>query len=427
MFARRKNRDGFEWHKYVRTTIKLRREQRKEKVREGARVAGEQVGAAGVALLAGSKAAGVAAWEGARAGLGWLWLLLLAAWNILLLALLHGADKLGLAIMALGRLLARLAAPVGPFLSRPPIGSALALMGALAIGAAISRYRTAGFDREAMITTIIAAVLLLATIPLAMRLGGLRLPALPGLRLNHQILGGVVIGALVLALGALGLRHGPAGMGLGAIASKIPVIGGGEPIQGRALAVGGDKLRIGKDLVRLSGVELPEPTQLCGKPGGRQFRCGGLAATSLNRIVAGAVITCTRDGTDAAGITLVRCMRGDKEVNAELVRQGSAFAEGGLVSTRYGGEEKEARNGKLGIWAAGESLRPSEWRAKVWEEAKKRAPEGCPIKGTIAGGQKIYLLPWSAEYERGRVQTARGERWFCSESEAASAGFRAAS
>ncbi|MFX8766593.1 thermonuclease family protein, partial [Acinetobacter baumannii] len=81
---------------------------------------------------------------------------------------------------------------------------------------------------------------------------------------------------------------------------------------------------------------------------------------------------------------LARCMRGDKEINAEMVRQGIAFAEGGLVMTRYGSEEKEARAAKIGIWAAGDSARPAEWRSKVWDEAKKRAPEGCPIKGTVA-------------------------------------------
>jgi hypothetical protein len=37
------------------------------------------------------------------------------------------------------------------------------------------------------------------------------------------------------------------------------------------------------------------------------------------------------------------------------------------------------------------------------------------------------VVPGTADYERGRVQTARGGRWFCSEREAVSAGFKAAS
>jgi hypothetical protein len=39
----------------------------------------------------------------------------------------------------------------------------------------------------------------------------------------------------------------------------------------------------------------------------------------------------------------------------------------------------------------------------------------------------VYLLPGTPDYERGRVQTSRGGRWFCSEHDARSAGFKAAS
>ena len=39
MFSRRKNEEGFEWHKYVRTTIRFRREQRRQRVQEARRAA----------------------------------------------------------------------------------------------------------------------------------------------------------------------------------------------------------------------------------------------------------------------------------------------------------------------------------------------------------------------------------------------------
>ena len=68
MLGRRKSNDGFEWHKYVRTTIKLKREQRRQRVLDARRAAVHQAGAAGVALAAGSRAAGAAAWDGAKAG-----------------------------------------------------------------------------------------------------------------------------------------------------------------------------------------------------------------------------------------------------------------------------------------------------------------------------------------------------------------------
>src|SRR4029077_13923845 len=82
MFARRKNSDGFEWHKYVRTTIKLRREERRQRILDARRAAVHQAGAAGVALAAGSRAAGSAALGGAKVGLGIAGLMAQAAWNI---------------------------------------------------------------------------------------------------------------------------------------------------------------------------------------------------------------------------------------------------------------------------------------------------------------------------------------------------------
>ena len=90
-------------------------------------------------------------------------------------------------------------------------------------------------------------------------------------------------------------------------------------------------------------------------------------------------------------------------------------------------QEQEAKAAKAGLWVGGDAERPSEYRAKAWEEAKRRAPDGCPIKGLVRDGDRVYVVPGTADYERGRVQTSRGGRWFCSEREAVSAGFKAAS
>ncbi len=51
----------------------------------------------------------------------------------------------------------------------------------------------------------------------------------------------------------------------------------------------------------------------------------------------------------------------------------------------------------------------------------------CPIKGNISKtGERIYHTPWSPWYSRTKINEATGERWFCDESEAAAAGWRAA-
>ena len=53
MFFWRKKAEGFDWHKYVRTTIKLRREQRREKIEDIGRVAVKQAKGAGNAAANG--------------------------------------------------------------------------------------------------------------------------------------------------------------------------------------------------------------------------------------------------------------------------------------------------------------------------------------------------------------------------------------
>jgi len=51
---------------------------------------------------------------------------------------------------------------------------------------------------------------------------------------------------------------------------------------------------------------------------------------------------------------------------------------------------------------------------------------GCGIKGNISTrtGERIYHVPGQQYYLRTRVNWLRGERWFCSESAAQSAGWR---
>ena len=50
----------------------------------------------------------------------------------------------------------------------------------------------------------------------------------------------------------------------------------------------------------------------------------------------------------------------------------------------------------------------------------------CRIKGNIGrGGAKIYHVPGSRSYKATKINTAKGERWFCSVAEAESAGWRA--
>jgi len=49
----------------------------------------------------------------------------------------------------------------------------------------------------------------------------------------------------------------------------------------------------------------------------------------------------------------------------------------------------------------------------------------CMIKGNVNDhGDRIYHVPGDTWYARTKVDTSKGERWFCSEREAQAAGWR---
>jgi endonuclease YncB( thermonuclease family) len=401
MFAWRKKSDGFEWHKYIRTAVRHRREARRDRVHAARRAAGQHLNAAGAALAAGSRAAGSAARDGAVAGAGTLGLALQAAWALLTYAV---------------RTVMR---PLIEVTSRPMVGVPLALAGAIALGAGIGRTRILGLDREALLTLLAGLVLMLPLLPMLPRVTGWNLPRLP-----PALSGTVAVAAAALLVVAGGTAWLATGAGLGRLASVTGLPIGGKSLQGRAYPIGADTLRIGATTVKLTGIDPPEAEQRCGTAA-RGWRCAAAAEAALSRLAGGRSVTCRLGAADGPDRVLGQCALGDSDIGAELVRQGYVFAHGGLLA-RYASQEREARAAKAGMWAAGDAERPAAYRAKLWDEAKRRAPEGCPIKGQVAGSARTYVLPWSPEYDRARVQKTRGERWFCSEQEAEAAGFKAA-
>jgi len=73
------------------------------------------------------------------------------------------------------------------------------------------------------------------------------------------------------------------------------------------------------------------------------------------------------------------------------------------------------------IWAA---ARPLPGMAAA---SPAPARPGCAIKGNInMQGERLYHLPGGRGYDRVVIDTAQGERWFCSEREAVAAGWRRA-
>jgi endonuclease YncB( thermonuclease family) len=372
MFGRRNKSDGFEWHRYVPTVIRQRREARHERMLEARRAAAQQMSAAGSALAAGSVAAGAAARDGARAGLGAAGLALQTLWGVLidLCVLLGRAIVAG--ILFLGRAIATAAEPIIQALAQPMIGAAVALAAAVAVGFSVGRYRVVGLDREATIALGLTLILLIALLPLVSTITGLRFPRIS----VRTAPAGLAVAAL--AAGGAALYAGGSKVNLtgitGSITSQLPIIGDKKPVQGRADALGGDVMRVGATTVRLAGIEAPERQQTCGT-GNRRYRCGAAAESALGRLVNGRTVSCTLSGADPGGRPLAYCKHGTTDINGEMVRQGHVFAGGSLFAT-YSSLEREARAAKAGIWAAGDPERPADYRARLNKGPDRRADRG---------------------------------------------------
>jgi len=375
MFGWRRRSEGFEWKEYVRTTILVRRADRQRRI--------EDARAAAVAKVKNVADAGAEAGRASVSFMGsqfskCLWVVsealldfaaatvsVLRRWSKFLLAVLSDAFR---AILA----------PLGGTLGRP-----------------IAGLRAMGKD-------------------------------LPGVAQKLPIKSHHVIGAL----GALGLIYigGPILRSANGVAvAKLtpdtgkPTAGSTAAISGRAVAISGDLIRVGGTLVRLSGVEAPDAHQPCHRANGRRWNCASAAKAGLARLIRRRTVSCTPTGQEGGSAIIAQCHTGKTDVAAELVRHGYVFA----VRSFFGslsGEEDAARAAKTGIWQ-GEILRPQAWRDQQWQEATRDAPDGCPIKGYIRASSKLYALPWSENYDRTKVRTDKGGRWFCSEDDAKAAGF----
>jgi endonuclease YncB( thermonuclease family) len=207
----------------------------------------------------------------------------------------------------------------------------------------------------------------------------------------------------------------------------------GEAITGTVRVVDGDSLHVGATEVRLFGVDAFEGRQVCVRDG-NPWRCGEAAANELRELTTGRAITCDKRDTDSYGRTVAVCSNGDVDVAAELARAGLALAYREF-SDDYVDEENEARAARRGAWA-GEFTAP--WDARRRTDTQQREPRsddgsaasgcrGTGIKGNISrnSGERIYHVPGSSSYDETRIDEADGERWFCTEEDARSAGWRA--
>lgn len=194
--------------------------------------------------------------------------------------------------------------------------------------------------------------------------------------------------------------------------------------------IDGDTIEIeGGERVRYVGIDTPETVDP-RKP----VQCFGIEASNKNKeLVEGKMARLEKDITDRDKYK--RLLRyvwiDDILVNQALVEQGFAKSYSYPPDIKYQDKfvaaEKKARENKLGLWTACASettrttiITPSTTPTSVSDSS-------CVIKGNIsASGEKIYHMQGCGSYLKTAIDESRGEKWFCTEADAQSAGWRKA-
>jgi len=146
----------------------------------------------------------------------------------------------------------------------------------------------------------------------------------------------------------------------------------------------------------------------------------------------------TQDNRDKYGRLLRYVWREDGLFyNLEIIKQGYAYEYTYFIPYKYQAEFKAAQNyardHKLGLWHACACRADNACAAKNNLNASASTTNtlppnpNCNIKGNInSKGEKIYHLPGCEYYSKTVISLDQGERWFCNEAEAQTAGWRKA-
>ena len=207
------------------------------------------------------------------------------------------------------------------------------------------------------------------------------------------------------------------------ITGRVTYVYDGDTV---SLRMGGEDHR-----VRLQGIDAPEHDQ----------PFGDAARDHLSRLVLDREVGLEMTGKDKYGRLLGKlwvqpadCPRCGKTLDANLAMLTVGLAwwyryykdeQSPEDQGRYEFAEYEAKARRVGLWQDDNPTPPWDWPRG--DRKAGSAPDGdCRIKGNISDNGRIYHLPGQKHYEQTRINTAKGERWFCSEAEAKAAGWRRA-
>jgi len=194
-------------------------------------------------------------------------------------------------------------------------------------------------------------------------------------------------------------------------------------VSGVVRVIDADTIDVGATRVRLHAIDAPEQDQVCQTEHGVDFACGVWASAQVTARFEGGYARCAQMDTDRYGRVVATCQINGVDMGQEIVSQGWAFA-----YRRYGMDydldEKSAYVSDRGLHGFFVQS-PAQFRQT---RAKGRIPPdpSCRIKGNISKNGRIFHVPGQEFYEQTGINSAKGERWFCTAAEARAAGWRAA-
>ncbi|MBC9957634.1 thermonuclease family protein [Yimella sp. cx-51] len=198
--------------------------------------------------------------------------------------------------------------------------------------------------------------------------------------------------------------------------------------------------------VRLLGVDTPETV----KPGYSQGCFGKQASSKMQSLVQSKQVHLVPDATQGDKDRYGRLLRyvllpDGRDVSQQMIAGGfgreytyaAAYAKQGT----FRAAQSSAQAARAGLWGActyesafnppatsSTPTAPLAVAPSASSTTAAQAPAGtCNIKGNInSKGEKIYHRPGQQAYDKTVITPSKGERMFCSESEAQAAGWRAA-
>lgn len=207
-----------------------------------------------------------------------------------------------------------------------------------------------------------------------------------------------------------------------------------EPAQGQVVRVvgviDGDTLRVSVDGVteqlRIIGIDAPEL---------RGDECfAQRAASRMQSLVQSRDVRIIADPTQDDRDRYDRILRHvltleDINVAETLVAEGLAkeytYDQPYAGRNAYLHAQDRARDQRVGIWSGACDVQAAPTPTAALPLAPSAPGQQCLIKGNISrSGERIYHLPDQRHYEDTIIDAGAGERWFCTEDEAVSAGWR---